>query len=220
MKKNILINEAQESFILEAMQHNDALSNLPKHLLNDMNSRNGLSISDCEFFYSPILKRYLEHAIIKRFDEITKYFLDDISNVDKNELSNKIEKLMSKILQKEKAIRPQLESLCYNVLTELFDIPEDSFTYECHLLESLDDNRSVQVHPEPINYDETEFSEYNEADLLSREIQKRRLMNLLCIGGSTIVSMGNMVRALDCVLVVLCVFMKRREIYILVKFLS
>lgn len=184
MKKNILINEAQEKFILEAMQHNDALSNLPKHLLNDMNSRNGLSISDCEFFYSPILKRYLEHAIIKRFEQITKYFLDDISNVDKNELSNKIEKLMRKILQKEKAIRPQLESLCYDVLTELFDIPEDSFTYECHLLEGLDDNRSVQVHPEPINYDETEFSEYNEADLLSREIQKRRLMNLLCIGGS------------------------------------
>ena len=84
MKKNILINEAQENFILEAMQHNDALSNLPKHLLNDMNSRNGLSISDCEIFYSPILKRYIEHAIIKRFEKITKYFLDDISNVDKN----------------------------------------------------------------------------------------------------------------------------------------
>ena len=66
-----------------------------------------------------------------------------------------------------------MESLCYNVLTELFDIPEDSFTYECHLLESLDDNRSVQVHPEPINYDETEFSEYNEADLIVKGNTKK-----------------------------------------------
>ena len=34
--KRILINEHQERFILEAMRHNDALSNLPKHLLDDL----------------------------------------------------------------------------------------------------------------------------------------------------------------------------------------
>ncbi len=196
MKKNILINEAQEKFILEAMRHHDALSNLPKHILSDLNNSNALSISDCEVFYNPLLKRYIEHAVIKRFEDITKYFLDDISNVNKDELSNKITKLIERIIKKEKPIRAQLETLCFNVLTELFDIPEDTFEYECHLVDGTDDNRSAQVHPEPINYDDSNFEEYSEANVLSQEIQKRRFMNLLCIGGS------------------MCIYDKARDLYL------
>lgn len=187
MKKNILINEAQEKYIMETMRLNEALSSLPAPLLNDLKNPSKTSIGDCEIFFSPILKRYIEHIVVKRFEEIHKYFLDDVSNVSKKDVSNKIDKLMKKCIEKEKSIRPQLESLCYEVLTEIFDIPEDSFTYECHLLDGIDDNRSVQVHAEPINFDDSSFREYGEADNLMKEVQKRRIMNLLCVGASMVI---------------------------------
>jgi hypothetical protein len=183
--KRILINEHQEQFILEAMRHNDALSNLPKHLLDDLKHPfNNISISDCEFLYSPLMKHYLEQVVIKRYKHVCDYFLDDINNINKEDLSNKIDKLMKKCIEKERPIRAQLEQLCYNTLVDLFNIPEDSFSYECHLVDGIDDNLTIPVHSEPINY----FDDMVEAESLSNEIQKRRFVNMLCVGGSVVLA--------------------------------
>lgn len=185
--KKILINEAQEKYIMKAMQLNEALSNLPAPLLNDLKNLSNTSIGDCEIFHTPLLKRFIEYITVKRFNEVQNYFKDDISNVTKEDVANKIEKLMKKCIEKEKAIRPQLEELCYNILTQIFDIPEDSFSYEGHLVEGIDDNRNVQVYSEPINFGEESFVDYVEAEDLMKEVQKRRIMNLLCVGASMVI---------------------------------
>ena len=75
------------------------------------------------------MKHYLEKVVVKRYEHVCKYFLDNIDNVTKEEVSNKIDKLIKKCIEKERPIRPQLENLCYNTLIDLFNIPEDSFSY-------------------------------------------------------------------------------------------
>jgi hypothetical protein len=183
--KRILINEQQEQLILEAMRHSEALSNLPKHLLNDLkHPSNNISISDCEFLYSPLMKHYLEKVVVKRYEHVCKYFLDNIDNVTKEEVANKIDKLIKKCIEKERPIRPQLENLCYNTLIDLFNIPEDSFSYECNLVDGIDNNIAIPVHAEPINF----FTDMEYADNLSKDIQKRRFVNMLCVGGSIVLA--------------------------------
>ena len=76
--------------------------------------------------------------------------------------------------------------MCFDTLLELFDIPEDSFDFECHLVDKIDDDKDFRVYPEPKNVktylDSTEIKNDN------LEFQKRRIINALFIGGAMRIS--------------------------------
>lgn len=183
--KRILISEEQERLINEALLCEEAVSKLPMHLQNDIKS-NSTSLSDCDIFSNGIGRYSLNKLITERFNEVLAYFSDDVSQVTGERVANKIEKLISICQKKEKPIKEQLEKLCFDTLLELFDIPEDSFEFECHLVDKIDDDKDFRVYPEPKNVktylDSTEIKNDN------LEFQKRRIINALFIGGAMRIS--------------------------------
>ena len=148
--KRILISEEQERLINETLLCEEAVSKLPMHLQNDIKS-NSTSLSDCDIFSNGIGRYSLNKLITERFNEVLAYFSDDVSQVTGERVANKIEKLISICQKKEKPIKEQLEKLCFDTLLDLFDIPEDSFDFECHLVDKIDDDKDFRVYPEPKN---------------------------------------------------------------------
>ena len=183
--KRILISEEQERLINKTLLCEEAVSKLPMHLQNDIKS-NRTSLSDCDIFSNGIGRYSLNKLITERFNEVLAYFSDDVSQVTGERVANKIEKLISICQKKEKPIKEQLEKLCFDTLLELFDIPEDSFEFECHLVDKIDDDKDFRVYPEPKNVKTYLDSKEIKNDNLA--FQKRRIINALFIGGAMRIS--------------------------------
>ena len=173
--KTIIITEVQKKILKEAMQREELLHNLPYHLIEDIKMEN-TSVSIIDYFSTKEGKKYLQDLLIDKFNRIKNSFNDDISTITKDDINNKLNYLLNKCYKKEEPFRKQLEKICFNILNEIFILPENSFSYECHIIKDVQHNENFNVYPTP---DIDSVTVNNEA-------QKRRLVNVLCVGASDI----------------------------------
>jgi len=183
--KRVLISKEQEKLIKESLQYESEVNKLPSHLANDIQSNN-TSLSICDTFDGHMGRKLLNQMVAERFSEVKGYFSDDVSNVTPDRVFDKLSKAISDCQRREKAIRPQLEQLCFNILSDMFHFPEDAFDLEFHLVDDINPSRTFNVFPEPANVDQ--FSELDGANEYDREIQKRRIIDAICVGGAMRIS--------------------------------
>lgn len=169
----IIITEKQEKLLKEAMEKENSLLALPSHLINDIKMEE-TSVSMIDFFNNRNGKHYLEELVLDEFNNIKSSFGDDISNVTPDVINNKLNYLITKCIEKEEPIKNQLEKICFNIISEIFELPDNSFDFECHLMNEIHNNE-LPIHSEPnIN-----------TISVTHDVQKRRFVNMLCVGGAS-----------------------------------
>ena len=174
-KRKILINEKQEE-IINNLRESETI--LPPHLRRDI-EYNNTSLSQWDFMNSPSGRMLLQIMTINRFNEVESHFSDDVSNVSKEEIENRLRETIEKCRIKEDNIRPQLEELCITILTDIFNLPENSFSLNCSLVSDIDADKEFNVTPVPAN---TDYSTIDDFDNETSEIVKRRIINCLSMG--------------------------------------
>lgn len=127
-------------------------------------------------------KTLTQKILAKRFLEVKEYFNDDIQNEEKTTVINQYLKILSICQKKEQAIKNQLESLCYNTLIELFNIPEGQMNITIELVDSIND--SAQFHISPDTNEDYEYESIKAIDDEDIEVQKRRLTNIITCGAT------------------------------------
>ena len=118
-----------------------------------------------------------------RFAAVCSNFNDNILAHAPTEVFNKLGRLIQICQAKERNIRPQLEKFCYNTIVELFDIPEDCITLSLSIDESISPDKSFQVSPKTGSNEEP-YREYADIENDSKEIQKRRILNIMVTGAA------------------------------------
>lgn len=130
-------------------------------------------------------RSFLEMVIHSEYDSICEdmksLFTENIPS------DSQLESILSKIIKKcqeiEKPYRSELELICGNKLAELFDIPQDSVNISLALVDEITiDTDSVIVDP----VDGDQYLQFtgidSDAEMLRKEIYKRRFLDMLCTG--------------------------------------
>nr|DAD66534.1 MAG TPA: hypothetical protein [Myoviridae sp. ctPuP5] len=174
VKQNVLV----EGLIND---ENDDIK-LPKHLVKSL-SNHKTSLGDHPAF-PPEDEDCFDYKIVnKRFkhlyDELSKF--DDIGELSEENLTNVLGKLVHECQKIEKPLKDNLEKLCTNLVNDLFNIPKDSVSFSCELVDRID-NSGKRLTPEKT--DDIEVDGVEDLDRLSKEVYKRRLVNSLIQGAA------------------------------------
>lgn len=109
-------------------------------------------------------------------------FKDDISNIPNKQIINEYLKVISSIKKIETPIINQLEKLCYNILIECFNIPNDEIHFNIELVNEIERGKEFHVTP-----DTNESYEYDNIDSINeedKEVNKRKIVNLFVYGAT------------------------------------
>lgn len=174
--KKIFITNTQKQLISEDIELNKQISSLSNNLLNDIDSQT-TSLSK-----TGISEKFLKKSLINRIHELESLFTNDISSIDKQQISNKLSKLIKVCKDKERNIRPNLEKLCFDTVSKIFCISDSDIAYENKLVEQVDPKMTFSIHP--IENEDFQYETYDDIAMLDDEISKRRIVNALAVGGA------------------------------------
>lgn len=166
----IYLTEEQAKYIQENAKLSNAVSSEVIDALEDME---GNLIGDIEFN---------KELLTKGYQESVNNFKDDISKVSKVDIANALNKTLNKIIKIEGMHKEELETLCYNTIVTLFNIPEDCISYRCELSERIDP--SYKFHISSTKKDDYEYDDVESKKNESKEIFKRMMIDELIVGAS------------------------------------
>ena len=182
-KNTVIINEAS----IGALKSGDLL---PKFIYNDIKAHN-TSIGDCEalpgtgdYPYDYMLVKARYRGILRRLAERG---MDELADYDAESLINTLSKLISRCVKIERPIRPVLEKICENAVSQMFSLPAGVMNMECKLVDKVKPNHPFRVLPE-MEEDEDEvykFKDVLEAGNAKKAIGKRRVVNALIQGAAS-----------------------------------
>lgn len=158
---------------------NDNIITLPKPLLKRLKNHR-TSLGDHPAFPLEDEKPFDYKIINKRFNELYNQ-MELPNHVNEDELKNELNRLITECQKIEEPIKEQLEVLCYNKVNSLFNIPEDTITFSCNIVPSVDVS-DKRLKPEET--DEIEFEGIEEIQELNDDVYKRRLVNCLVQGAA------------------------------------
>lgn len=171
MPKRVLFSKSQQDLINESINIGEAMSELPRHLVDDIRS-GSVPFSDIP----------IEKIAGERFLKVKSEFSDDITKYDTNAVVAELNKLVRKVLKKEKLLKKQLETICVNNVAEAFKMPEDGIKFGVELTEKISNSQQFQITPD-VN-DEYEYEDVNEIETDDMETKKRKLIDALIVGAS------------------------------------
>jgi hypothetical protein len=98
-------------------------------------------------------------------------------------LKRELARLITQCKKSEKGQENQLEKLCCDIVTELFDIPEDSLILKAELVNKVESSNERLVPDE--TSEDFSFDDIDDMKYLTDEVYKRRMLNALIAGAST-----------------------------------
>lgn len=149
---------------------------LPKHILNSLLS-NKTSLGEHPSFPPEEEEKFLVYLLEDYYNNLC----DNIELNDINEIQQELEKLITQCRKLESSNINSLESLCVNVLNEIFDIPEETIVLQCKIVSSVDTSNQRVVPEKTTDFT---FDDIDDMTYLTQEIYKRRLLNALVVGAS------------------------------------
>lgn len=179
--KRIILSKITKGLVKESRED---LFKLPPHIEKSLR-KNKTSLGKHPSFPPEEEYSFDKKITLKRFDEIKDSIkdIDDITDFSEEGITTLLSKLIKECQEKEKPIRENLEKICFNVMVELFNIPNDILIYSCKLTDKIDSkNHTLRLTPE--NIEDVEFSDITELENISDEVYKRRLINTLIMGAS------------------------------------
>lgn len=176
MKKRIYITEDVAKELTEIMK---PLSDLPQDIKNVLrNHKTSLGMHPA---FPPEEEIAFDYLITKeRFDEvIAKINTVNVESYDAKILSKHLQSLIERCKEIEKNFKEKLENICFNYIIDLFQVPDGLVSFDCKLVENVDDSKA------PISNSETiEFTDIKHRTRLHDAVYKRRLINALITGGA------------------------------------
>lgn len=141
----------------------------------------------------PIEEEYpFVYLIMKeRFKEVNDFLSKKYGKLDRNDpkyLKQKVSELYKNIREKEKPNLNKLEQICYKVVTELFDIPQDLIEFNLQLVDKISPQHSINIKPQSNITIKYEFEDSEEYENIQQEVLKRRLIDAFIQGAATSLS--------------------------------
>lgn len=114
--------------------------------------------------------------------------IGSITDIKSDDLYTGLSELILKCKNIEKQFRPELEKICYNLIVDLFSIPEETVNLKIELKDNVDfSNTNIIIDPNE-DSEEYEMQDINDAKNYKNELYKRRLLLSLCVGGAMEIS--------------------------------
>lgn len=183
MKTIILTSE---SIIKNAKRLTESVSGfkLPKFIFKRVKDHN-TSLGDNEAFPPTDVYPFDYSILKKRLEEVTnnisKFYGE---NLDVNYLSNELSRLLKECVEIEKPFRKNLETLCENIIYDLFSVPSETVNFKCSLVDKVSPSRMPNVMPEDEDNRNFDFEDLEDYGNASKIVLKRRLINSLIQGAS------------------------------------
>lgn len=179
--KRIIINE---EILADANVKSLAMmQELPKDIRKAL-SRNMTSLGDHPSFPPEEEDKFDTKVTLERFEEVKQEVLsiDDISDYSPKSLSKLLHDMLKECQEIERGNKDALEKLCFNIVVDLFAIPNDILNFSCTLTDVISP-KSIRANVKPTATDMT-FIDIDHMNVLSDEVYKRRLIDALITGAA------------------------------------
>lgn len=163
------------------------LDTLPEDIMNCI-FKNQTSLKNNPAIPTIFEENFIERIVKKRFLEIKEELkkIGTIDDFDDNNIETVLSKLVVRCQKLEQPFKNELEKICYNYVTNFFNIPDDTVTLDLQLVESIDNsNNTIQIEPFDGDYD---YDDLKSAQGIGDEINKRRLLDVLNMGAAVKIS--------------------------------
>ena len=108
------------------------------------------------------------------------------TNINTDELTTMLGKMVTACREAEKPIIDSLEKICENTVNRIFAIPDGAVNIKCKLVDKISYKISLSVTPEVSSDKMLKFKDINDFELSKAAIAKRRFINALIMGASEI----------------------------------
>lgn len=149
---------------------------LPKQILKDLRNGN-TSLGDHPAFPPEDEEKYIIKLLSSKYLDVT----DGIPINDIASLRAELGRMLTECVKREEPIKEALEKLSIKIVTDMFNIPEDTINIESNLVPSIDTSKQRMI---PEKTDDFEFESIAEMRQLSNEVYKRRFINALVSGAA------------------------------------
>lgn len=155
----------------------------PKDIMKAL-KRNLTSLGDHPAFPPEEEYKFDAKITLERFKQVKEDILsiDDLSDYSIKGLSKELNRMMTECQEIENGNKEALEKLCFNIVVDIFAIPEDIINFSCKLTDRIS-AKSIRANVKPIATDMT-FIDINHMTSLSDEVYKRRLIDALITGAA------------------------------------
>ena len=179
--KRIIINE--DMLADNKVKSIALMQELPKDIMKAL-ARNLTSLGDHPSFPPEEEYKFDSKITLERFQQVKDDVLsiEDLADYSVQGLSKAVNQMMLECQEIENANKEALEKLCFNIVVDLFAIPEDIINFSCTLTDSIS-LKSIRANVKPISTDMT-FIDINHMNTLSDEVYKRRLIDALITGAA------------------------------------
>ena len=179
--KRIIINE--DMLADNKVKSIALMQELPKDIMKAL-ARNLTSLGDHPSFPPEEEYKFDSKITLERFQQVKDDVLsiEDLADYSVQGLSKAVNQMMLECQEIENANKEALEKLCFNIVVDLFAIPEDIINFSCTLTDSISP-KSIRANVKPISTDMT-FIDINHMNTLSDEVYKRRLIDALITGAA------------------------------------
>lgn len=152
------------------------MTNLPKHIISALQS-NATSLGKCQCFPQYEDCDFAVGIISERYSKLVEMIGSDNRDLLRRELS----RIIKECRAIEKECRGALEKLCTKVVTELFNIPDDTVDIKVSLVDKIDSTNQRMTPEESVEFT---FDNIGDMNNLTGEIHKRRVLNALITGAA------------------------------------
>lgn len=179
--KRIIINE--DMLADNKVKSIALMQELPKDIMKAL-ARNLTSLGDHPSFPPEEEYKFDSKITLERFQQVKDDVLsiEDLADYSVQGLSKAVNQMILECQEIENANKEALEKLCFNIVVDLFAIPEDIINFSCTLTDSISP-KSIRANVKPVSTDMT-FIDINHMNSLSDEVYKRRLIDALITGAA------------------------------------
>lgn len=132
-------------------------------------------------------EKRLEEKRFKKVYSIVEKLFDKESIADINWCKNTLANILSKCKNIENKNKDIFEKLCADTISDFFGDFTNQVTLECNIVDSVNDT-NTKFHITVSEDDDIEYEDHNDFKSLNTEIEKRKLLSAIIIGGSLVTS--------------------------------
>lgn len=151
-------------------------SNLPKHIIKAI-LNNQTSLGEHPSLPPDEEEKFLMYLI----DDYYKTLCKQVEVNDTQIITEDLQHLLTRCQKLESNNKEALETLCVNVINQIFEIPEDTIDIKCSIVDKVDTSKQRLV---PDKTPDFSFDDIDDMSFLTQEIYKRRMLNALVVGAS------------------------------------
>lgn len=149
---------------------------LPKHIINSL-INNRTSLGEHPSLPPDEEEKFLIYLIGDYYNDLCQHGeIDDISIITED-----LRTMLTRCQKLESTCIEALQTLCVNVINQIFEIPEDTLEINCSIVDNVDTSKQRVVPEKTTDFS---FDDIDDMSYLTQEIYKRRILNALVMGAS------------------------------------